>query len=338
MKILLPADRRFERLGTALVLVGAVVFGLIFNGQEDTMSLANLCLVYGLVTVTLNLLVGYGGQISLGHAGLLAIGAYTSTILANNFALPIPIDILAAAVVTAIVGLILGLPTGRLRGHYLAIATLGFGLAIPQIATNWNQLTGGFEGLTAPVPQIAGITFDTQSALYWPILIVVALSLLAILSLLGTSSGRSFMAIRDSEDAALAMGINVFRTKVVLFTTSAFFAGIAGALFSYQAGVVAPGSFPFLLSLFFLAAVILGGLASVWGSLIGAILLVIVQQQSSNTNGLSTAIIGAVVVVVILVAPNGLAAIPRRVRQMLIRGPRETPGKERVITEAPHGT
>lgn len=338
MKMLLPTDRRFERAGTAVVVLGAIIFGLVFNGQENTMSLANLCLVYGLVTVTLNLLVGYGGQISLGHAGLLAIGAYTSTIMANDFALPVPIDILAAAVVTAIVGLVLGLPTGRLRGHYLAIATLGFGLAIPQIATNWNQLTGGFEGLTVPPPQIAGFTFDTQSALYWPILIVVALSLLAILSLLGTSSGRAFMAVRDSEDAALAMGINVFRTKVVLFTTSAFFAGIAGALFSYQAGVVAPGSFPFLLSLFFLAAVILGGLASVWGSLIGAIVLVIVQEQSSNSNGLSTAIIGAVVVIVILLAPNGLAAVPRRVRQMVARVPQETPGTERVVTEAPRGT
>jgi branched-chain amino acid transport system permease protein len=338
MKMLLPADRRFERAGAVILLVAAILFGIIFTGQEDAMSIANLCLVYGLVTVTLNLLIGYGGQISLGHAGLLAIGAYTSTILANDYALPVPIDILAAATVTAVVGLVLGLPTGRLRGHYLAIATLGFGLAIPQIATNWNQLTGGFEGLTVPPPQIAGITFDTQSALYWPILIVVALCILAILSLLGTSSGRSFMAIRDSEDAALAMGINVFRTKVILFTTSAFFAGIAGALFSYQAGVVAPGSFPFLLSLFFLAAVILGGLASVWGSLIGAVVLVLVQEQASNSNGLSTAIIGAVVVVVILVAPSGLVAIPRRVRQMLTSTSRETPGPERVVKEAPRGT
>src|SRR5205814_7771347 len=177
------------------------------------------------VAVTLNLLVGYGGQASLGHAGLLAVGSSTAAILANDFSLPFPLELLAAAGTSAVVGLGLGLPTGRLRGHYLAIATLGFGLAVPQIANNLSNLTNGFEGLTVPAAALGGLTFATPVQFYYLVLVVVALSLLAIVSLLGTSTGRSVMAVRDSEVAALAMGINTRRTKVVLCTTSAFFCG-----------------------------------------------------------------------------------------------------------------
>ena len=317
MNILLPPGRRLERIGIALLIVVAVIFPKAYGGQDYLISQARLVMIYGLAAVTLNLLVGFGGQISLGHAGLLAIGAYTVPVLGNNYNWPTWALILAAGVTTALVGLVLGLPTGRLRGHYLAITTLGFGLAVPELAlsTRVAPLTNGSEGLIVPTPTIGSFTFDSAGhpeAFYYLCLVVVLLCLLAILSLLGSSSGRRFMAVRDSEDAAAAMGINTWLTKVVLFTTSAFFTGIAGALLAFQDGVIAPTTFPFGLSLLFLAIVIMGGMASVWGSIAGALILIVVQVEASNQPGLSDAIIGAVVVLILLLAPDGLAGLARR--------------------------
>jgi branched-chain amino acid transport system permease protein len=307
-----------QKWAVGLVVVVVVLFPLLFGADSYTMSIATQCLIYGLVVVTLNLLIGFGGQISLGHAGLLAVGAYTAAILATRIqGLFLPLEIVAAAVVTAIVGFVLGLPTGRLRGHYLAIATLGFGIAVPQIALNLEGLTEGFTGLSMPPATLVGLDLSSPVSLYYLVAVVCALALGGILSLLSTSTGRRFMAVRDSEDAASAMGINVRTTKVVLFTTSAFFTGIAGDLFAHFQSLVAPSSFPFSLSLFFLAAVVVGGLASVWGSLAGAVLLVIVEAQTSSLGGLGPAIIGGTVVCVLLVSPDGLAGLSRHLWRTL---------------------
>jgi branched-chain amino acid transport system permease protein len=326
VNVLLPPGHRLERIGIGLLIVVAALFPKLYGDQTYLLSEARLVMIYGLVAVTLNLLVGYGGQISLGHAGLLAVGAYTVAILGNHYNWPTLVLILAAAVVTGLVGLALGLPTGRLRGHYLAIATLGFGLAVPELAlsTRFASLTNGSEGLIVPTPTISGLTFDSAAhpeAFYYFCLVAVVLCLLCILSFLGTSTGRRFMAVRDSEDAAAAMGINTWLTKVVLFTTSAFFTGIGGALLAFQDGVIAPSTFPFGLSLLFLAMVIVGGLASVWGSVAGALLLIVVQDKASSHAGLSDAIIGAVVVLVLLIAPDGLAGLAGRLWRLVGLGP-----------------
>lgn len=330
------AARRVKYAAILLVALAAALFPLIFGGQTYVMTIATQCLVYGLVAVTLNLLVGYGGQISLGHAGLLSIGAYTAAVIATDASVgkrpvPLPLELLAAGLVTAAIGFVLGLPTGRLQGHYLAIATLGFGLAVPQVAENWSALTNGETGISVPGAKLGPWTFgdpsSPQPSMYYLALVVVALCLLAILSLLGTRTGRGFMAVRDSASAALAMGIDVRRTKVVLFTTSAFFCGIAGCLWAHEEGLVASRSLLFADSLIFLAMVIVGGLASVWGSLAGAVLIVVVRELArgsggtggTQAQGLSTAIIGLVVVGVLLVLPEGLASLPRRAAALLSR-------------------
>ena len=298
----------------AVLAIVTVAFPAFEGGDTYVMSTATQTLVYGLVVVTLNLLVGFGGQISLGHAGFLAVGGYTAGLLATHASgLPVPIEVLAAGVATAVVGFVLGLPTGRLRGHYLAIATLGFGVAVPQIALNWSSLTQGRTGIEVPPPRIANTVFPTPTDLYYFTLIVFVLALLAIFSIIASSSGRAFTAVRDSEAAAAAMGINVNATKVVLFTTSAFFAGVAGDLSAHLQGLVSPDSFPFSLSLFFLAAVVVGGLASVWGSLAGAIVLAVIEAKTSSSSGYEPVILGAAVVVLLLLSPGGLADLPRRV-------------------------
>jgi branched-chain amino acid transport system permease protein len=311
----LAGVRSRPRVAVGIVVAVVVVLVPVFVGSDTyTMSIATQALVYGLAVVTLNLLIGFGGQISLGHAGFLAVGGYTAGVLAtkvNGF--PVPVEILAAGAVTAVVGFVLGLPTGRLRGHYLAIVTLGFGLAVPQIALKWSSLTQGRTGLLVPPPRIGNTEFASATDLYYFTLVVLALALLAILSILASSSGRAFAAVRDSESGAAAMGINVNRAKVVLFTTSAFFAGVAGDLDAHLQGIVSPDSFPLSLSLFFLAAVIVGGLASVYGSLAAAVLLAIIEAKTSSTSGWEPTIIGATVVAVLLITPGGIADLPRQV-------------------------
>jgi branched-chain amino acid transport system permease protein len=301
--------------GVAVLLfaVVAVAFPAFEGGDTYVMSTATQALVYGLVVVTLNLLVGFGGQVSLGHAGFLAVGGYTTALLTTHISgFPVPAEILAAGAATAVVGFVLGLPTGRLKGHYLAILTLGFGVAVPQIALNWSSVTQGRTGIVVPPPQIGNTAFASPSDSYYFTLIVFAIALLAIFSILASSSGRAFTAVRDSEDGAAAMGINVNATKVVLFTTSAFFAGVAGDLNAHLQGLVSPDSFPFSLSLFFLAAVVVGGLASVWGSVAGAILLAVIEAKTSSTSGYEPVIIGGAVVVLLLITPGGLADVPHR--------------------------
>ncbi|MGB9182937.1 MAG: branched-chain amino acid ABC transporter permease [Solirubrobacteraceae bacterium] len=320
-----PVTLRVTAIG--LLVVVAVAFPAFEGGDSFVMYTATQALVYGLAVVTLNLLVGFGGQISLGHAGFLAVGGYTAAVLATHVGgLPAPIEVLAAGAVTAAVGLLLGLPTGRLRGHYLAILTLGFGLAVPQIALNWTSLTLGRTGLVVPPPRVGGTVFVSPSDVYYFTLIVFALCLVAIFTILASSSGRAFAAVRDSEAAATAMGINVNATKVVLFTTSAFFAGVAGDLSAHLQGLVSPDSFPFSLSLFFFAAVVVGGLASVWGSLAAAVVLAVIEAKTSSSSGYEPVIIGGAVVILLLITPGGLADLSRRVRAALGAWSRRHPG------------
>jgi branched-chain amino acid transport system permease protein len=313
---------RAPMLATLVVLVAALLFPRFQGGNTTVMGLATEALTYGLVTMSLNLLMGYGGQVSVGQGGFLAVGAYTAAIVATHVGgLPFIVVLALAGLVTAAVGLLLGLPAGRLRGHYLAVATLGFGLAVPEIALNGGSLTGGYTGLIMPPQELGPVTLNNPVPLYYLALAVLVVSAAAIRGVLTSPTGRRFMAVRDSQDTAPAMGINVGRTKVVLFTLSAFFCGLAGYVFALNNSIVEYSSFDFSLSLFFFAAVIVGGLGSMWGSLIGAALLVVIQQEAVSLGGFSEAILGVAVVIALLLVPGGLAALPRRTRAA-IAGPR----------------
>jgi branched-chain amino acid transport system permease protein len=293
------------------VLVAAAVFPCVYGGDAATMSVATECLIYAVAAASLALLMGYGGQVSLGHAGFLAVGAYTAATVAIHLRLPLLLELLVSGLITAAVGFVLGLPTGRLHGLYLVILTLGFGVAVPQIALNWTGVTNGWAGLEAPPVMVLGSSLSSPPALYYFTLAVAGLCVLAMLRLVHARAGRIFMAVRDGEAAAMAMGIDVWRTKVRVFTASAFFCGIAGDLFAHWAGLVAPTSFPFYQSLLLFAMVVVGGMASIWGTAAAAVLLVVIQDAAASVGGLSTAIIGSAVVLTLLVAPGGLASLPR---------------------------
>jgi branched-chain amino acid transport system permease protein len=293
--------------------VAAAAFPAVFGGNAATMSVGTECLIYAVAAASLALLMGYGGQVSLGHAAFVAVGAYTAAAVAIHLHLPLVLEIIASGLITAAVGFVLGLPTGRLHGLYLVILTLGFGVAIPQIALNWTSMTNGWAGLEMPPVMVFGASLASPPVLYYYVLAVGGLCVLAMLSLVSARAGRVFMAVRDGEAAAMAMGVDVWRTKVRVFTASAFFCGVAGDLFAHWAGLVAPTSFPFDLSLLFFAMVVVGGMASIWGAAAAAVLLVIIQDAAASVGGLSTAIIGSAVVLTLLAAPGGLASLPRAV-------------------------
>jgi branched-chain amino acid transport system permease protein len=309
----------------AAVALAAVAFPAFEGGNVPVMGLATEVLAFGLVTIALNLLMGYGGQISIGHGGLLAVGAYTTAIVATRYHLPFLAVLVLAGLVTGLVGFLLGLPARRLRSHYLAVATLGFGVAVPEVALNMGSLTGGFTGLIVPPQNAGSVSLQTPVPLYYLALGLVVVTMVAVSSLLASPTGRRFRAVRDSEHTAPAMGINVLATKLTLFTVSAIISGLAGYVFALNNGIVEPASFDFSLSLLLFAAVIVGGLASTWGPLLGAALLVVVQQEAATLGGLSETILGGAVVLVLLAVPGGLAALPRYAGRLLARRPRAAP-------------
>lgn len=234
--------------------------------------MANYMAVNIIVTIGLNLLVGYTGQISLGHAGFFAIGAYTTVLTMIHLHLPFPLAMLLAGFVAAFFGFLLGLPALRLEGPYLAIATLGFGMAIIQVIGRW-QAFGGRMGLEAPRLEVGPLLLESDRHLYFLIVPIAFFLVWAARNLMKTRVGRAFIAIRDSDIAAETMGVNLTFYKTLAFAVSAFYTGIAGALMAFLLGFINPGSFNFILSIYFLAFVIVGGLGSILGSVMGGVVM-----------------------------------------------------------------
>jgi branched-chain amino acid transport system permease protein len=234
--------------------------------------MANYMAINVIVTVGLNILVGYTGQISLGHAGFFAIGAYGTVLLMTAFHLPFLLAIIVAAFIAAFFGFVLGLPALRLEGPYLAIATLGFGMAITQVIGRW-QVFGGRMGLEAPRLSFGPYILESDRHLYFLIITITFLMTFAARNLMKTRVGRAFIAIRDSDIAAETMGVNLVFYKTLAFAVSAFYAGIAGGLFAFLLGFINPSTFNFILSIYFLAFVIVGGLGSIFGSIMGGVFM-----------------------------------------------------------------
>ncbi|PKN65782.1 MAG: branched-chain amino acid ABC transporter permease [Deltaproteobacteria bacterium HGW-Deltaproteobacteria-12] len=240
--------------------------------------LFSLMMVYVIVAVGLNILVGSTGQISLGHAGFFAIGAYATVLLMTKLQVPFFAAVLAAAFIAAFFGFILGLPALRLEGPYLTIATLAFGLAIMHIIGHTNFF-GGRQGLVAP-PLDIGVSqlgwrwiLDSMVGKYYLVLFFTIVMVLGAINILKTRAGRAFVAIRDSDIAAEVIGINLTIYKTLAFATSAFYAGIGGGLFAFVLGFFDPFTFNLILSIIFIVMIVVGGLGSVMGSITGAMLI-----------------------------------------------------------------
>lgn len=288
-----------------LFVIFTFVYPFITGQSGYLMTLFVMIAVYSITAMALNLLTGYGGQISIGHAGFLAIGSYSVAILATKIGLPFFITLPLSGIITGIVGFIIALPAVRLSGHFLAVATLGFGLSIPQIALNWDSLTGGYSGISLSRPN----WLSTDLQFFYVVLVTTIFITWLFYNILKSRMGRAFIAIRESEIAAEATGIHLSFYKAIMFTISAFFTGIAGGLYAYWFGFVSPNDFSVVTSFLLLGMIVVGGLASIPGAIVGAILFTVLPELTSSFVGLTNIVIGVAVVLIILFRPAGFISI-----------------------------
>ncbi len=242
---------------------------------------ANYMAINVIVAIGLNLLVGYTGQISLGHSGFFAIGAYGTLALMSKVGLPFVIALPAAALATALFGFLIGLPALRLEGPYLSIATLGFGLTITRVIGR-IEFFGGRQGLHAPELTIGPWHLNTDRDFYYLLVTITVILTVAARNLIKTKVGRAFIALRDADIAAETMGVNLMYYKTLAFAVSAFYTGIAGGLYAFVLRFIEPELFGLFMSILFLAMVVVGGLGSIFGAIAGACLLSYMDLELRN--------------------------------------------------------
>jgi branched-chain amino acid transport system permease protein len=273
-------------------------------------------LIYATVGLGLMLLAGFTGQFSIGHAAFLGVGAYTQAVLANA-GWPFPLALACSGTLSAIVGIVIGVPALRVKGIYLGIATLAFGFIVEEGMARWESVTGGNAGMHVKAPSLFGWSLDSNVEFYFLCLAVVVLSTLAILNLLRSPTGRAFVAIRDSEVSAQSMGIHLARYKTMSFALSAGLAGLGGALYAHKIKFLSPEQFSIVQSIDLLLMIVVGGLGSVHGVFLGAIFLITMPQLISmgkdylpdsvgQSPGLQAVVYGVVLVAFVMFEPHGL--------------------------------
>ncbi len=318
-----------------LALLGVFLLVFPFFSNEYVLYMANLIGIAIIGAHGLNLLTGFTGQISLGHAAFIGVGAYTSAILITRVGISFWWTIPMAGVMSAIVGVIIGIPSLRIKGLYLAIATIAAQFIFEYVFMNWESMTHGIRGINVPDPEMFGFQFDTERKFYFITLFFVVIGTLYARNLIRTKTGRAFIAIRDRDLAAELIGINLFRYKLMSFAISSFYAGVAGSLWVSFMNIVTPEHFPLSLSIEYLAMVIVGGLGSVLGSIYGAIFMVLVPEiLKFGTDTIKNipafqhifaplreVVFGALIVFFLIFEPRGLAEIWRRVKNSFMLWP-----------------
>jgi branched-chain amino acid transport system permease protein len=313
---------------TLLLLTGALLIGFPFWADDYWMYLACLVAINIASATGLNILTGYTGLVSLGQAAFMGLGAYTVAVLQSRYGTPMIFNLLAGGVVAMLGGILVGIPSLRVKGLYLAIATIAASFVSHYLFANL-QLTGGTRGISLPPATFAGIELDTSFRLYWVIVPVTILMLLGCANLFRTRIGRAFIAMRDRDISAAVLGIPLLRYKLLAFGVSSFYAGIAGGLWAYFFRVVTPESFPLQMSIFFLAAIIVGGMGTVLGGIVGAAFMTMVPEMLKLVFGwlpggsdltvflspVRTVVFGALIVGFLVFEPLGLAEVWRRVRR-----------------------
>ena len=271
-----------------------------------SLSLFNIIGLYVIVVLGLNLFTGYAGQISLGHAAFFGLGAYGSAVLTATYQLPPWPTMLLVAGAVALVALVIGVPTLRLHGHYLAMATLGFNYAVHIIFVQWDEVTGGPSGLSGiPALTLGRLSFNTDLKFYYLVWAFALIALTLCLNLVRTGVGRGLAALAQDEVAASCLGVDVRRDKVRVFVLSAVFASVAGSLYAHYFGHVNPDTFSIFKSLDLVIMVVVGGLASIWGTLFGVSFVVILPYILEPLENYFDIIHGLILVLILLFLPQG---------------------------------
>ena len=337
LKTTYEADMGLYPLPIARYAVGAlaVLFFLVIplTLHDYYLSIANLVWISIVGALGLNILVGYTGQVSIGHGAFMSVGAYTAANFATRLDAPWPVNLLAGGLMAALVGAVVGIPSLRIKGLYLAIATLAGQLIIEWTINHVTFISGGVQAsIEVPRPRLAWMVLDTHRHMYYFLLVFVVLAIVGTMNLMRTRVGRAFIAIRDHDIAAEIIGINIFRYKLLAFAISSFYAGVTGVLYTYFLGIANYEQFQIGVSIDYLAMIIIGGLGSVLGSIFGAIfvtLLPIVIRYAMEAFGgiffapqtvlnlipnLRLMLFGGLIIVFLVVEPEGLNRLWRNIR------------------------
>jgi branched-chain amino acid transport system permease protein len=317
-----------------LLICVAIVFILsLFNigANEYHFFIGNLILVNLIAAIGLQLLIGFTGLLSLGHAAFMAVGAYTSALLITKWGCPFIISILAAGFVAAFFGLIVGIPSLRIKGFYLMVATLAFQFVIDYIIMHWDGLTRGSRGIEIPTPSLIGLSLEKHKAFFLFSFILTIFMMWGAKNLTRSKIGRAFIAIRDNDISAEIIGISIFRYKLLSFAISAFYAGVAGALFASLMRTAIPENYTFYpYSIFFLAMVLVGGVGRLVGIVFGVIFITLVpvfldllvsyigHHYDPNftiyAGPMKELVFGGLIILFIILWPEGLVGLWIRIR------------------------
>lgn len=300
-----------------LALIAAVLAALFFTlPNAYYFDVVIRMAINAIVVIGLNLLIGYTGQISLGHAGFLGIGAYSSAILTAQFNWPPVAALLAGAAASGILALLVARPILRLKGHYLAMATLGLGIIINIVIVNEGTYTGGPDGMAVPAFSLFGLELSGERT-WFLVTGVLLLAIIAIaLNLIDSPAGRALQAIHGSEVAARVVGVDTVRFKTRIFVFSAIFASVMGSISAHYVAFLTPGVAGFFHSVELVTMVVVGGMASVYGSVVGAVLLTLLPQALARFEGWEIVIFGAILMITMIFLPKGIVpTIAERMRK-----------------------
>jgi branched-chain amino acid transport system permease protein len=312
-----------------IAVLSLSVLLLPFFVNDYILYVCNTIFIFIVGAIGLNILTGFTGQISIGHGAFVAIGAYSSAILTTKLSLPFWLSLPAGGLCALLIGIIFGLPSLRVKGLYLAIATLAAQFITDYAIVHWESMTNGITGIYVPSPKFLGFNFDSDSKYYYLLLFFAVAAAVSGRNLFRTKVGRALIAVRDRDIAANLIGISLFRYKLLAFSVSSFYAGVAGSLWGFYTNIITPEHFTIVLSIDYLAMIIVGGLGSILGTIFGVIFMTLLPEVLTtvsillkSTFGQITTLLSAIkglvfaltVILFLVFEPDGLAEIWRRVK------------------------
>lgn len=319
---------RPQKVWMAIFLAFLVI--VPFSVNDYWLYMVCLMTINVVAATGLNILTGFTGLVSLGQAAFMAVGAYTVAWMERDLGTPLLLNLVAGGLVAAALGIVVGIPSLRVKGLYLAIATIAASFILHFVFVHWESVTGGNTGINVAPATVLGMELTTYFQLYWVIMPVTILLVLAAANIFRTRIGRAFIAIRDRDISAEVLGIPLLQYKLMSFAIASFYAGIAGGLWAYFFRVVTPESFPFMVSIFLLAAIIVGGMGTILGGIVGAVFMTItpellrfivewispwVPNAGTLLSPVRTIVFGGLIIGFLVFEPQGLAEIIQRVRR-----------------------
>jgi branched-chain amino acid transport system permease protein len=291
-----------------IVFPPLVITGIVHNIYY--LRLVNLMVIYGFFALGLNILTGFTGITSFGHAGFFAVGAYGAALLSVKWGMIPLVDVFVSSALTGVIGLLIGLPVLRISGIYLAMVTLGFAEFIRLLAINWESFTGGPLGISGiPALSIAGYSLEGEKSLFLCIYVLLVLGIVLFFRIIQSPYGQSLAAIKDDERAAQSVGIPSTKYKLLSFFISGLYSGLAGSLYAHFERFISPDAFSFDLSILVLCMVVVGGMGSIIGSLLGSIVLVILLEFLQPLGDYRLIVYGGLLMIMIMYFPEGLKGI-----------------------------